>query len=105
MIRKSEMNAADKLLTREQAAELLAVQPHTLACWRTEGRGPAIVKFGVGRSAVVRYRRSEVLRFATDPVEYERERRDAPIQRYPAPTKRAGRYGGNARRKKMPAKR
>jgi hypothetical protein len=59
---------SDELLTREQAAALLHVTPHTLACWRSAGRGPAIVKFSAGRSAAVRYRRSEIERWIADPV-------------------------------------
>jgi hypothetical protein len=105
MVKKLEIATDEKLLTREQAAELLAVQPHTLACWRSEGRGPAIVRFGVERSARVRYRQSEVLRFAADPVAYERERRDVAIQRYPAPAKRSADRGGKAGRQKPAAKR
>jgi hypothetical protein len=50
----------DELLTREQVARLLNVAPHTLACWRCAQKGPPMVKFGRGRSAACRYRRSAV---------------------------------------------
>lgn len=62
----------DELLTREQVAELLGIDAHTLACWRSEGRGPALVKYGAGRSAAVRYRRSAVEAWLADPAGYER---------------------------------
>ncbi len=58
----------DPLLTREQAAKLLNIETHTLACWRSAGRGPTPIKFGAGRSAAVRYRRSEIERWLADPV-------------------------------------
>ncbi len=48
------------LLTREQAAEFLAIKPQTLAAWLCTGRYPlSVVK--IGRS--VRYRRSDLERF------------------------------------------
>jgi len=64
---------ADALLTREQAAALLHIDPHTLACWKSQGRGPALVKFGAGRSAAVRYRRSDIERWLENPVAAEAE--------------------------------
>jgi hypothetical protein len=67
---------ADVLLTRKQAAELLQLDPHTLACWKSQGRGPACVKFGAGRSAAIRYFRSEIERFLADPVAAEAESRE-----------------------------
>ncbi len=67
---------ADALLTREQAAELLQLDPHTLACWKSQGRGPACVKFGAGRSAAVRYLRSDIERWCADPVAAEAESRE-----------------------------
>jgi len=45
---------ADKLLSREAAAEMLGVQPNTLAVWAMKGTGPAPTKIGT-RSM---YRRS-----------------------------------------------
>jgi len=48
-----------RLLTRQEAAELLKIKPQTLACWATKGVGPAPTK--VGRS--VRYQMSELLNF------------------------------------------
>jgi hypothetical protein len=72
MIRMIE-TGDEVMLNRNQAAAILGVRPHTLACWRSEGRGPACVKYGAGRSAAVRYRRSDVLRFAADPVAAEAE--------------------------------
>jgi hypothetical protein len=74
MIRANTM--ADALLTREQAAELLNLNPHTLACWRSEGKGPPIVKFGAGRSSAVRYRRADIEQWLADPVAAEAASRE-----------------------------
>ncbi|MEI6239603.1 MAG: helix-turn-helix domain-containing protein [Planctomycetia bacterium] len=67
---------SDELLTRQQAAALLGLNPHTLACWRTEGRGPALVKFGAGRSAAIRYARSAIEAWLADPVAAEAAARE-----------------------------
>ena len=37
---------ADKLLSREEASEMLGVQPNTLAVWAMKGTGPAPTKIG-----------------------------------------------------------
>jgi len=47
---------AAKLLTTEEAAEILRLQKQTLAWWRTENRGPAFVKVGFA----IRYRESDL---------------------------------------------
>lgn len=46
-----------KLLTESQAAEILCVQPHTLAVWRCTNRYP-LKYVKVGRS--VRYRLNDI---------------------------------------------
>lgn len=46
----------DELLTRDQAAEYLAITPATLARWASRGTGPNFVR--VGRLA--RYRTSDL---------------------------------------------
>ncbi|MGN8159494.1 helix-turn-helix domain-containing protein [Salinisphaera sp. SWV1] len=52
-----------KLLTSEQAAELLGVNSHTLAVWRCEKRYPLpYVKCG----RWVRYRAADVAKFIDD---------------------------------------
>lgn len=52
--------ATDKLLTQEEAAELLGVLPKTLQAWRTTQRYP--LKFvKVGRC--VRYKRQDITDF------------------------------------------
>ena len=53
--------SGEELLTPEEAAALLGVEPHTIAYWRREGRLAAIV---YGR--VVRYRRIDVEAFRDD---------------------------------------
>jgi predicted DNA-binding transcriptional regulator AlpA len=90
----------DPLLTREQAAKLLAIEPHTLACWRSEGRGPSAIKFGSGRSAAVRYRRSEIERWLADPAAVEAASREPwREERRRAVAKRATPAEGGRRRK------
>ena len=50
----------DRLLTREEAAQLLALRPQTLARWAMDGQHLRIVKLG----RTVRYKLSDVLRLA-----------------------------------------
>lgn len=77
MIRVAKVELTnDPLLTREEAAKLLGLEPHTLACWRSAGRGPTPIKFGSGRSAAVRYRRSEIERWLADPAAVEAASRE-----------------------------
>jgi hypothetical protein len=61
----------DRLVSREEAAEILGIANHTLACWRSQGRGPACVKLGTGRSAAIRYRLSAIEAFLSDPAGVE----------------------------------
>jgi predicted DNA-binding transcriptional regulator AlpA len=63
----------DELLTRPEAAAILKIDAHTLACWASLGRGPRFVKFGASRSAAVRYRRSEIDRWLADPARADAE--------------------------------
>ena len=72
MIRSND-TLADELLTREELASEWKLKSHTLACWATQGKGPPLVKFGSGRSAAVRYRRSEALAWLNDPARAEAE--------------------------------
>lgn len=97
MLREIGRDIGERFLTREQAAELLAVSPKTLACWRTAGRGPEPVKFGNARSAAVRYRDSEVRAFMADPAAYDQARRGRERVRFaPPPRPRAGRRKARA---------
>lgn len=52
----------DRLLTRKQAAELLGLQPQTLARWKWEGRKDRPQEVRVGLRAV-RYRTSDLVRW------------------------------------------
>ena len=72
MIRSND-TLTDELLTRTDVARLLGVSPHTLACWRSAGKGPAVVKYGAGKSAAVRYRRSAVEAWIDNPPQAEAE--------------------------------
>lgn len=53
----------EKLLTQEQAAELLALAPATLEKMRQRGDGPPYLKLGRGRSSPVRYSPSAIARY------------------------------------------
>jgi excisionase family DNA binding protein len=56
-------NQTDRLLTREQAAEVLSVKPQTLAVWACTGRyGLPHIKMG----SSVRYRLSDLEKFIAD---------------------------------------
>jgi len=48
----------DKLMTRREVAEMLGMQPNTLARWAWKKEGPPFIKVG---PKAVRYRRSEVM--------------------------------------------
>jgi len=65
MIRQIDFHG-DELLTRGEVARLLGIAEHTLACWRCSQKGPPMVKFGSGRSAAVRYRRSAIEAWLAD---------------------------------------
>jgi len=65
---------SDRWLSMEALAARWGMQVPTLRDWRACGRGPQGVKFGTGRSAPVRYRLSEVLRFEAELEAAEAER-------------------------------
>lgn len=52
-----------RLLTRSEAAALLAVSPGTLSRWAAERTGPPFVKFGSSEKASVRYPADELEEF------------------------------------------
>jgi predicted DNA-binding transcriptional regulator AlpA len=52
-----------RLLTRCEAAELLAVSPGTLSRWAAERQGPPFVKLGTSDKAGVRYPADELESF------------------------------------------
>lgn len=52
--------APRRLLTRAEAAELLAVSTNTLSRWAAERQGPAFVKLGPSDKASVRYPADEL---------------------------------------------
>lgn len=54
-----------RLLTRAEAAELLAVSTATLSRWAAERQGPAFVKLGSSDKASVRYPADELDAFIT----------------------------------------
>lgn len=54
-----------RLLTRGQAAELLAVSMGTLSRWAAERQGPPFVKLGTSAKAGVRYPADELEAFIT----------------------------------------
>ena len=57
-----QISEPDEMLCPRDAAQLLGVEPKTLANWRWQKRGPAYTKDGlIGRSGVVRYRRVDLI--------------------------------------------
>lgn len=50
------------------AAAELGVEVKTMQKWRREGRGPRWMKYGPGRAAAVRYRRSDLEEFKRSSV-------------------------------------
>lgn len=51
----------DPLLDDDATAEYLGgIATNTLSAWRKTGRGPKFLKLGAGRTAAVRYRRSDL---------------------------------------------
>lgn len=56
----------EKLLTQEQAAELLALAPATLEKMRQRGDGPPFLKLGRGRSSPVRYSPTALQRYVLE---------------------------------------
>jgi hypothetical protein len=76
----------DRLVPREVAAEFLGLSPATLATWASAGCGPAVVKMSAGRSGAVRYRLSELEKFASDPQAY----RPRPVAKFHKPQSRGG---------------
>lgn len=59
-VRTSESTCCRPLQTANQVAVQLTITIDTLARWRRLGKGPKFLKFGRGRSAVVRYRPEDV---------------------------------------------
>jgi predicted DNA-binding transcriptional regulator AlpA len=50
------LSSADELLTADELAAHLKMQPQSLADWRYRGKGPTYIKLG----QLVRYRRSDI---------------------------------------------
>lgn len=70
----------DRFVSREVAAEFLGLSTTTLATWASNGIGPAFTKLSAGQCARVRYRLSELEKFAADPTAY-RPRPVAPFHK------------------------
>jgi hypothetical protein len=60
----------DRFVSRDVAAVFLGLSARTLATWASAGCGPRFTKLSGGRSGAVRYRLSELERFAADPAAY-----------------------------------
>ena len=66
------------LLDTNEVAKILGLSPKTLKIWRCQGQdcGPPFVKLGIGRTALVRYRASDVEDWIAQHVkESDRDRR------------------------------
>lgn len=83
----------DRFVDRETAAAFLGLSVRTLSTWASakNGCGPKFVKLSAGRSGCVRYRISELEKFAADPQAY----RVRPVARFNKPDATA--RGGNPR--------
>jgi hypothetical protein len=81
----------DRFVSRETAAEFLGLSTATLASWASAGFGPVFSKLSQGRSGAVRYRFSELEKFAADPQAY----RPRPVAKFHKPL--ALKRGGNPR--------
>lgn len=54
----------DVLFTPSEAAHFLRVSPHTIAWWRSHGRGPCYLKIGPAQApGSIRYRLSDLQNF------------------------------------------
>ena len=62
--------------TREQAAEHIGVSIHKLRRMMAAGVGPAFIKYGTDRQAVVRFPRVELDEYLADPAGYAATRVD-----------------------------
>jgi hypothetical protein len=56
------MQEVDSLLTEQQAAKELRVQPCTLRKWRVRGRGPVFLRF----TKKIRYRKEDLATYVLD---------------------------------------
>lgn len=81
----------DRFVSRKDAATFLGLSEATLATWACDGIGPVFTKLSAGRSGCVRYRLSELEKFAADPTAY----RPRPVEAFNKP--QALRTGGNPR--------
>jgi hypothetical protein len=77
----------DRFVSRDVAATFLGLSPRTLATWASAGCGPVFSKLSGGRSGCVRYRLSELERFASDPQAYT----PRPVAAFNVPGRKAGR--------------
>jgi hypothetical protein len=76
----------DRFVSRSEAATFLGLSPATLATWACAGHGPAFKKLSAGRSGCVRYRLSELEKFAADPQAY----RPRPVAKFHKPAHQGG---------------
>jgi hypothetical protein len=53
------------LLTNDEAAEILGLQPNTLEIWRCKGKGPNFIKTGPARQDPIRYRTEDIKAWLT----------------------------------------
>ena len=56
----------DKLLTTEELADRWGMNPSSIENMRGRKQGPVFIKLGVGSSAPVRYRLSDIQEFEKD---------------------------------------
>ena len=61
--------AQERVFDCGELADFLGVQKSTINRWRRQGRGPAAIKLGDAKSAPIRYRLSDVNRWARQPTQ------------------------------------
>lgn len=71
------MTSPTRLLTLDEVADILRLQPSTLREWRKRrcSRGPTAVKLTPSRQGRILFRPEEVARWQRDPAGYEAARR------------------------------
>ena len=59
----------DELLTTNEVAGILKVNPQLLRVWRHRGDGPPFIKVGPGKKGLVRYSRNALCKYLTSSME------------------------------------
>ena len=58
----------DDLLTTDEVAKILNINPQLLRLWRHRNEGPPSIKVGPGKKGVVRYSRNALCEYLTSNI-------------------------------------